>query len=283
MNEKLRRFAVALLPVCFLSAQEPSPQRPQQPNQSIQPPNAPHFQPPSPDVLRHAAELRQQMRDRSIAINDVASNIQSLDDARKLVDLVTAEFSDELPPKWATRSFRERIARAEYESAADPGSLIPEQHIADVWDDFVEKIGAPPETMLNAAEIHYLRDAQYVSARLGWSEGEQQLWTIPGIFAVGPDGKVANGARALEAIRLLWNLGNLTDDFAGIHEQVQKGVLLSDLFPHPEKPWKPTGGYAAVRTVSFPVQQAAFRYAHDHGARALDHAVEDLLKDLLAG
>jgi hypothetical protein len=136
--------------------------------------------------------------------------------------------------------------------------------------------------MLNAAEIHYLRDGQYVSARLGWSRGEQQLWTIPGIFAVGQDGKVANGSRALEAIRLLYNLGNLTDDFAGIHEQVQKGVLLSDLFPHPEKPWKPTGGYATVRTVSFPVQQAAFRYMHDHGARALDQAIEGLLKDLLA-
>ncbi len=281
MNGKLWRFAAALLPICFLSAQEPSPQSPQQPNQSPQQLNF-RYQPPSPEVLRHAAELRRQMRDHSIAIDDLASNIQSLDDARKLVDLVATEFSDELPPKWATRSVRERIARAEYESAADPGSLIPEQHIADVWNDFVEKIGAPQETMLNAAEIHYLRDAQYVSARLGWSEGEQQIWTIPGIFALGPDGKVANGSRALEAIRLLWNLGNLTDDFAGIHEQVQKGVLLSDLFPHPEKPWKPAGGYMTARVVSYPVQQAAFRYMHDHGARALDHAIERLLKDLLA-
>jgi hypothetical protein len=289
MNGKLWRFAAALLSICFLSAQEPSPQTtqqpnqgPQQPNQSIQPVNPRHFPPPSPDVLRRMAELRQRDREHAIAIDDLASNIQSLDDARKLVDLVATEFSDELPPKWATRSFRERIARAEYESAADPGSLIPEQHIADVWDDFVEKIGAPQETMLTAAEIHYLRDAQYVSARLGWSEGEQQIWTIPGIFALGPDGKVANGSRALEAIRLLWNLGNLTDDFAGIHEQVQKGVLLSDLFPHPEKPWKRAGGYMAARVVSYPVQQAAIRYMHDHGARALDHAIEGLLKGLLA-
>jgi hypothetical protein len=281
MNGKLWGFAAALLSVCCLPAQEPSPQSPQQPNQSPQQLKF-QYQPPSPEVLRHAAELRQQMRDRSIAIDNLASNIQSLDDARKLVDLVATEFSDELPPKWASRSFRERVARAEYESAADPGSLIPEQHIADVWDDFVEKIGAPPETMLNAAEIHYLLDAQYVSARLGWSEGQQQIWTIPGIFALGPNGKVANGSRALEAIRLLWNLGNLTDDFAGIHEQVQKGVLLSDLFPHPEKPWKPAGGYATVRVVSYPVQQAAFHYMHDHGVRALDHAIEGLLKDLLA-
>jgi hypothetical protein len=281
MTGKLRRFAAALLPICFLSAQEPSPQSQQQPNQSPQQRNF-QYQPPSPEVLRHAEELRQQMRDQSIAIDELASKIQSLDDARKLVDLVAAEFSNELPPKWATRSVRDRIARAEFESAADPGSLIPEQHIADVWNDFVEKIGAPQETILNAAEIHYLRDGQCVSARLGWSEGQQQIWTIPGIFALGPNGKVANGSRALEAIRLLWILGNLTDDFAGIHEQVQKGVLLSDLFPHPEKPWKPTGGYASVRVVSYPVQQAASHYMHDHGARALDHAIDGMLKDLLA-
>jgi len=36
------------------------------------------------------------------------------------------------------------------------------------------------------------------------------------------------------------------------------------------------------RVVSYPLQQAAFRYMHDHGARALDHAIEGLLKDLLA-
>jgi hypothetical protein len=282
MNGRLWCFSAALLPLCLLCAQEPSPQGPQQPKQGSEQLNF-VYQPPSPEVLRRAEELRRQMRDRSIAINDVASNIHSLDDARKLVDLVTAEFSDELPPKWVSRSFRERIASAEYESAADPGALIPDQHIADVWDDFVEKIGAPPETMLSAAEIHYVRDAQYVSARLGWSEGQQQIWTIPGIFAVGPDGKVANGSRALEAIRLLWNLGNLTEDFAGIHKQVQKGVLLSDLFPHPEKPWKPTGGYVTARTVSFPVQEAASRYMQEHGARALDRAVAGLLKDLLAG
>ena len=282
MKAKLWHFAAALLPICLLSAQQPAPQSPQQPNQSSQGEVRAIIQPPSPEVLRDIAELRKRDQEHAIAIDNVASHIQSPDDARKLVDLVSAEFSDELPPRWATRSLRERLARAEYQSAADPGSLIPEQHIADVWNDFVEKIGAPQEAMLNAAEIHYLRDAQYVSARLGWSEGQQQIWTIPGVFALGPDGKVANGSRALEAIRLLWNLGNLTDDFAGIHEQVQKGVLFSDLFPHPEKPWKPSGGYVTARVVSLPVQQAAFRYIRDHGERAFDRAVETLLKDLLA-
>lgn len=223
MNGKFWRFASVLLPICFLSAQEPSPQNP---NQS----NRPAFRQPSPEAMRRIVEVRQRMKEHSIAINELAVHIQSLDDARKLVDLVANEFSDEMSPKGATRSIRERIARVEYESAADPGALIPEQHIADAWNDFVEKIGAPQETMLNGPEIHYLRAGQYISARLSWVRGEQQIWTIPDIIALGPDGKVANGSRALEAIRLLWLLGNNFDDFSRIHAEAQKGILLSE--PH---------------------------------------------------
>ncbi len=279
MKVKLWRFTAALLPICFLSAQQPSPQSPQQPNRR-------DFHGPSPEAMRQITELRRRMRENAIAIDDLAGHIQSLEDARKLVNMVADEFSDELPPKWATHSIRERIAHAEYESAADPGSLIPEQQVADAWNDFVEKIGAPQETTLNAAEIHYLRDAQYVSAHVAWVGYEKDIWTIPGVFALGPDGKVANGSRTLEAIRLVWLLANNTDDFQGIHAQVQKGVLLSDRFPHPEKPLAPSHeqrSFAEVRSVPpNPVQQAAFRYMHDHGARALNHAIEGLLKDLLA-
>jgi hypothetical protein len=303
MKKKLCCFAVALFPACLLAAQQPDSQSPQpadqssqQPDQTAQPPsqnqqpnpNQPHsivrFQPPSPEVMKRMADMRQRMEARSAAIDNAASHIQSLDDARKLIDLVYAEFSSELPPHWATHSLREHIARAEYESAADPRSLIPDQHLADIWNDFVEKIGAPPDTMLNAAEIHYMRDAQYVSAHLSWTMGQKQIWTIPGVFALGQDGKVANGSRALEAIRLLWQLGNSTEDFAGIHAQVQKGVLVSDLFDHPQKsPVLGVGGrsYATLQLVTFPVQQAANRYIHDHGDRAFDREVENLLKELL--
>lgn len=270
-------LAFTFLPLSIAAAQQTVPQNP--------PPNSPHFQPPSPEVLRHMDEVRRRYRDHAIAINDAATHIQSPDDANKLVDLVVAEFSDEMPRKWASRSIRERVAHAEFKSATDPNSLIPEQRIADVWNDFVTKIGAPKETLLSAAEIHYVRDAQYVSAQLAWTSDEKQIWTIPGVFALGPDGKIAKGARALEAIRLLWNLANTGDDFAGTHKQVEKGVLLSDLFPHPDKPPLPSqqqSGMAIGRIASIPVQQAAFQYTRDHGARAYDRHIEDLLKQLLA-
>ncbi|MGB0081592.1 MAG: hypothetical protein WBP90_08705 [Terracidiphilus sp.] len=278
MNTKLWRFALALLPICFLSAQQPSPQAPQQLT------NRPGFHQPSPEAMRKIAEQRRIMEAHANTINDVAGRIHSPDDARQLVDLVAAEFSDELPPRWATGSIRKRIAEAEYESIANPGSLISEQHIADVWNDFVKKIGAPQDTVLTAADVHYLRDAQYVSARFFWVR-EQDIWTIPGVFAVGPDGKVANGSRALEAIRLLWLLGTNEDDFPGVHAAAQKGVLFSDLIKQEAKSGsgQSHGAVLLARMVSYPVQQAAFRYQRDHGARALNRAIEELLKNLCNG
>ncbi|MGH9562200.1 MAG: hypothetical protein ACRD3S_12170, partial [Terracidiphilus sp.] len=72
---------------------------------------------------------------------------------------------------------------------------------------------------------------------------------------------------------------------AGTHKQVENGVLLSDLYPHPEKPIPPDqrGGSAMFGSiVSFPVQGAAFQYMRDHGVRSFDREIERLLKELLS-
>jgi hypothetical protein len=279
MNGKLWRLATALLPICFLSAQQPNPQTPL-------PPNGENFRQPSPEVLRHVAELRQRMRANSIAINDLAGQIQSLDDARKLVDLVAEEFSDELPPKWATRSIRDRITRAEYESAAEPGALIPEQRVADAWNDYIEKIGAPQESYITAAEIHILRDSHYVTSQLSWARGNQTIWTIPNIYAIGPDGKVANGCRALEVLNILWQLANQPEVLEGARDLIKKGQMPSDMYKNPSKAPAPgtVNGYMIARIMPpNPIEQAAYRYMHEHGARALNRAVDALLTDLFAG
>jgi hypothetical protein len=269
MNRKRALIAAAFLPIALLCAQDQKPLSP-----------APRT--PNPEALRQASEMQQRMRESANRINNLAGHIQSPEDARKLVDLIAAEFSHELPPKWATRHIRNQIARAEYESAADPRALIPERQIADAWNDFVEKIGAPPNTILTEADIHYMRDAHYVSTRIAWTLGNQNIWTVPGIYALGPDGKVASGARALEAINLLWALGNSTEDFDGIHAAAQKGVLLSDSFPHPEKISAASGilmGFSA-RTVVHPIDFAARQYISAHGAGSLNHAVEELFNQL---
>ena len=282
MNRKVWRFAAALLPICLLSAQQPDPQ-------ASQPANRPGFVQPNPEVMRQISEQWRRDRAEATAINDLAGHIQSLDDAKKLVDLIAAHFSKDLPPKWATRSIRNRLARAEYESAYDPGSLIPEQHIADAWNDYLKKIDAPQESYITAAELHTMRDSHYVTSQLSWARGHQNIWTIPNIYAVGQDGKVANSCRALEVLNVLWQLGNEPEVLEGTRELVRKSQLMSDTYKNPAKPPAPgsvesymTFGVARVAPPN-PVQQAALHYMRDHGVRALNRAIESLLKNLFEG
>lgn len=281
MNGRLWRFAVALLPICFLSAQQRSPQTSEQANRG-------GFRQPSPEVMRRVAERWQSMRAHAMTINDLAGHIQSLDDAQKLVDLVAAEFSDELPPRWATRSIRHRIARAEYEAAYDPGSLIPEQRVADAWNDFLRKIGAPQDSFVTAAEIHILRDSSFVSSQLFWARGMQDIWTIPSIYVVGQDGKVANGCRALEVLSVLWQLANEPEVLQGTRDMIKKGQRMSDMYGAPSKPPEP-GSQKSYTTVSghlMPpnlIEQAALHYMQDRGVHALNSAIEGLFQDLFVG
>jgi hypothetical protein len=277
MNGRWWRFAATLLPICFLSAQPPDMQAPQ-------PPNLKGFRQPSAEELRKAAELRKRMRIQAIAINDLAGHIETRDDARKLVDLVGGYFSRGLSRGWRTRWLRKRAARAEYESAAE-GALIPDQRVADAWNSYLEKIGAPREYYVNAEEIHTLRDMKYVSSQVLWARGSQSVWTISKIYAVGPDGKVAKGCRAVEAVNLLWQLGNQPEILEGVRELNRKGERWSDMVKNPSKPPKPgtVKSYlrAAVRPPN-PLQQAANRYMDEHGARALNRAIESLLSELFA-
>lgn len=282
MNRKLWRFAASLLPLCALSAQQPSPQEaPQQANRD-------GFRQPSPEVMRQIAETWQRMRARANGINDLAGQIKSLDDARKLVDLVAAEFSDELPPKWAARPIRDRIARAEFESAVDPGVLIPEQHVADAWNDYLQKIGAPQEIYVTAAEIHILRDSYYVSSQLSWVRGNQNIWTVPKVYALGANGKVANGCRAVEVLNILWQLANQPETLQGARNLIKKGEQMSDIYKNPSKPPAPGSerAYVTAQVTQMPpnpVRQAALRYMNDHGVRGLNRAIEGLLEELFGG
>lgn len=295
MSWKFWCLGVGLLPICVLSAQQPNPPAPQRPaSNSAQQTNqlAPHQ--PSPEALRQMAEERKRMQEHAEAINDLAGNIQSLDDAHRLVNLVADEFSHDLPPKWTTRGLRDRIARAEYDSAAE-GALIPEQHVADAWNDFLEKIGAPQESQVTAAEIHTLRDEYYTGAQFFWVRGNQNIWTVPNIFAVGTDGKVSDGCRALDAMNILWQLVNQPDVLQGARDMVKKNQRFSDLVQNPSKP--PAAGtekghvtlqktYTTFGSVTArvippnPIDVAARKYMQDHGLRAMNRAVEDLLNDL---
>lgn len=248
--------AMALLPIALVSAQQPN------------------------SLSRY--ELGRQ---HAIQINDLAAHIDSLDDAQKLVSKVADEFSDELPPKWMTRSLRNRIAAVENESTAGPGGLIPEQQVVDAWNRYLEKVGAPAEYMVTVAELHTLRDSEYVNAQLSWTLGNQNIWSVPNIYAIGPDGKVANGCRAIEAIRVLWDLASQPNhSVLGTREIMKKGILLSDSFKNPTKPPAPGQMSMSVSigkvTMINPVEDAERQYVHDHGVGALNHAIHGLFDDL---
>jgi len=96
-------------------------------------------------------ELRARIaRDRQLAIeiNDLAGRIRSEADADTLVDKIAETFADILPPACITRGIRQRIARAEYEAVSDQSRLIPEQRIADIWNEYVREIGASDEALV---------------------------------------------------------------------------------------------------------------------------------------
>lgn len=218
-------------------------------------------------------------RQAAIRLNELAGHIHSLADARKFVDSIAAIFAHELPPEWATRSLRERIARAEYESATDPSKLVSEQRVADAWDNYVQQIGAPETLLVNEAEIHNLRDARYASSRFLWTRVDQSIWTMPNLYAVGPDGKVAHGCRAVEALQMIWELANHPETISGARERVQEGIVFSDSLNH--APGKTKSSITAGVAPGNPVKAAERRYADEYGAVALTLAVQQLISNLL--
>src|SRR5436853_16434 len=83
--------------------------------------------------------------------------------------------------------------------------------------------GAPDEAVFSAAEIHNMRDGAFTVAQLMWERGNQTIWTMPNLYALGPNGKVAYGCRALEAIRVIHDLEDLFQNLRGARERLRSG------------------------------------------------------------
>lgn len=221
-------------------------------------------------------------RQSAIQMNELAGHIHSLDDSRALVDMLATMFADDLPPAWTTQNVRDRIARAEYESATNPAALIPEQRLADAWNKYVRAIGASDEALVNVAEIHNLRDAYYVTSRSMWDRSSTNIWTMPNIYAVRPDGTLADGCRTIETLRILADITNLFENLRAARNRVQKGILVSDQFARPQD--GPAGQarfeIKAGPAPENPIQTAAIRYIREHGIIDLSQHVDELLTDL---
>jgi hypothetical protein len=224
-------------------------------------------------------------REAAIRMNELAGRIHSEADARELTDAIAKQFADSLPSEWVAERIRNRIAHAEYEGVVDPWRLISEQRLADVWNEYVQEIGAPDEALVNAAEIHNMRDADQGAAEFMWTKGYQSIWTMPNIFAMGADGKIAGSCRALEALRVFFELDDEFMNVLSARERVKMGVLASDSFKMLQKQPKsgqPTRGVLQASVVKNPVGAAERAYLLKNGAKAFDQLLERLLNELLS-
>jgi hypothetical protein len=231
---------------------------------------------------RESTEARQQ----AIQLNELAGRIESEADSEKLVDSVAEMFKSELPPAWGKRGVLQQVARAEYKAATDASYLIPEERIADVWNEYVREIGAPNEAIVTVAEIHRLRDAQYASGQMLWmSDMNRSIWTMPHIVAVGPDGKVAKGCRALEALRVIFLMDTLFENVRSARNQVQNGIVVSDELAK-NRTQQSERAVASLRFATIdakdanPLPPAEQRYIHEHGLDSFNLLVQRLFTKL---
>src|ERR1700680_3480848 len=183
---------------------------------------------PQAALQQRAHDEYERHKQAAIRINELAGRIHAEADARAFVSEIAGLFVKELPPAWASSSIRQRVAHAEYETVRNPATLIPEQHVVDVWNQYAQEIGAPDEVTVSVAEIHNMRDGSYTVAKLMWERGQQTIWTMPNVYVLGPDGKVADGCRALEALRVIHDLDGLFQNLRGARDRLQRGIVLSE-------------------------------------------------------
>lgn len=233
---------------------------------------------------RPAEDAYLRHRDDAIRINDLAGRIHSVADASAYVSAIRDLFEKDLPPSWAQDYIFHRIARAEFDSVNNPPKLIPEQRIADVWNHYVREIGAPTETLVTAAEIRNMRDGQLTASRMLWSRGQQTVWTMPNAFALSTDGKVADGCRAMETVRVMHDLDQLFQNLISARERLRNGIIPSDEFG---KRSADTNARSVSTTARLelhadmnPVRPAEQRYAQEHGVLAYQLLLTRLFEEL---
>jgi hypothetical protein len=246
--------------------------------------------PPQDNSVESQVTLQQQAHDAyerhrqaAIRINDLAARIHSQADADSMISEIADLFNKELPPVWALSIIRNRVAHAEFEAASNPTKLIPEQRVVDVWNQYVREIAAPDETVVSVAEIHNMRDAQFTMAQMMWARGSQTIWSMPNVYPLGSDGKVADGCRALDAIRVIHDLVGLFQNLRSARERVRKGIVASDKIKkltEEQKTQARTVGRLEAHADSNPIRPAELRYLQDHGSVAYDLLLVRLFDEL---
>jgi len=225
----------------------------------------------------------ERHKEAAIRINELGGRIHSEADASAFVSEIAGLLAKELPPAWASSGIRQRVAHAEYVAVRNPAKLIPEQRVVDVWNEYAREIGAPDETIVSVAEIHNMRDGSFTGSQLMWARGHQTIWTMPNVYALGPDGKLADGCQALEAIRVIYDLEDLFQNLRGARDRIQRGILPSEEVkkragdPNPQP--HSTARLEAHADTN-PIRPAELRYVQKHGSAAYAQLLARLFDEL---
>jgi hypothetical protein len=212
-----------------------------------------------------------------IQANDLAGHLHSGADAITYVSEIAFLFPKELDPAWANSGILHQLAYAEYESANNVAKLIPEQQVANVWNQYVREIGAPTEAMASPAEIHNIRDLRLTGAQAAWAADRANRWSLPNMYAVGSDGRVAGGCRAVEALSVIYDLNGFSP-LISARERVSKGIVPSEEAKNP----KPHGALKIVVRGGpvNPMDTARRDYAKVHGSQAYYRLLTRLFNEL---
>lgn len=235
------------------------------------------------DMQQDARNAYERHKEAAIRINDLAGRIHSQADADAVVSEIAELFTKELPPVWARGEILHRVARAEYEAASNPAKAIPEKRVADVWNEYVRAIGAPDEAIVTVAEIHNMRDGEFTGARFMWGKGYQSIWTMPDVYALGEDGKVADGCRALEAVRVIHDLAGFFQNLRSARDRLRRGIVASD-----EVKKRVEGGTSGpqasaqlvAKADTNPIRPAEQRFVQEHGELAYELLLKRLFDEM---
>jgi len=249
-------------------------------------------QQPTPDgeyFRQQAKEKAEAARQAAIHINALADNIHSEADAQNYVDAVADLLLGNNHSAWTATAIRSRVAHAEFAAVSDPAKLIPEQRIADSWNEYVREVVATDEILITVAEVHNLRDAMYTGSRRMWNRDvfPQSLWTAPNIYAIGADGKVANGCRAVEALKIFYDLFSFPQTRQSARDRVQRGAVLSDLVQQRQQGQQGRTGQSPPAKSELggfreanPVMTAQYNYIQAHGQTDYERLLERLFTEL---
>lgn len=115
-----------------------------------------------------------------------------------------------------------------------------------------------------------------------WVRGIQTIWTMPNVYAVGTDGKVAEGCRALEAIQVIHDLDDLFQNPRAARDRVRKGIVPSEEAKKRLADSSPPQGGARLelRADTNPIRSVERRYVQEHGSEAYNQLLQRLFDEL---